>query len=127
MANPQATPATSAPATQETINPYTIETIVNNLPENLDALMHQAFTVQGTYTNETDFRVAFLDDAVLAQVKYVARGTVVTYEAGIKKAQKLNKKLNWEQAVEKLRKVPAGKRQEELKVLAEALILELKG
>jgi ribonuclease HII len=102
-----------------------IETIVNNLPEALDSLLRDGFTCQAEFRNETDYRVATLGDAILAQVKAQARGAVVTWDAAIAKCQKLHKEFNREQAIAFLRKTQTGESLELVATMAEAVKTKL--
>ena len=104
---------------------FRIETIVNNLPEPLDALLSKGFQCQGEFKNETDYRVATLGDAILAQVKAQARSAVVTWDAAIAKCQKLHKEFNREQAINFLRKTNTGTALEAIATIAEVVKTEL--
>ena len=115
----------TATQVKPTVNPYAVETIVNNLPEPLDNLLSKGFECQCEFKNETDYRVATLGDAILAQVKAQARGAVVTWDAAIAKCQKLHKEFNREQAISFLRKTNTGEMLERIATVAEAVKTEL--
>ena len=111
--------------TGSAVNTYAIETVVNNLPEALDSLMHKAYQCQDEFSNETDFRVAFMGDSFLAQAKSIARSAVVQWDAAIAKCQKLHKEFNREQAIDYLRKTNSGKSRMAIATTAEAVKTEL--
>ena len=106
-------------------NPYALGTVVNNLPEELNAKLSKAFEMQREYVNETDCRIAFIGDAIDAHLKYKARAQVNAWEAIISKCQKLHKEFNREQAIDFLRKTRTGKEMEELAAVAAAVLQEL--
>lgn len=104
---------------------YAIGTVVNSMPESLDTLMNAAFRCQSEYGNETKFREAFLEAAIIAQTKYVARNATVTWEALITKCQRTHKSLNYDQAVTFLLESPA-KAQHALSEFGQAVIKRLR-
>lgn len=102
-------------------NTFELSTVVNNLPEELDVMLHDAYQCQREFPNETDFRMSFLRDALVAQTKYVARGGINSWEALISKCQKLHKEFNRDQAIDFLRKTRTGKEMEEISTVAEVV------
>jgi hypothetical protein len=81
---------------------FSQESIVNNLSEYQDKLANLAFECQFMHKNETKFRKEFLNDAILAQTKMVARNATVKWNGEVAKYQRIHKELSWDAAVEEM-------------------------
>jgi hypothetical protein len=106
-------------------NPYKIETIVNNLPERQDYLLHRGFLCQYEFSNETDYRVATLEAAILAQIKADARESLAKWARAIGKCQELHEEFNRAQAVACVLKTDTGKKLEKASVVGAEVKQEL--
>lgn len=57
----------------------------------IDKALYDGFQLQSQYDNETEFRIQYLADAILAQNKLVARNNVALYNRTIDQMAKLPK------------------------------------
>ena len=105
---------------------YSVETIVNNLPEEHDKLMNQAFQCQAEYANETDFRTAFLLEAIKGRAKYIASGAVTAWETAVDRYTRLHTKLSREECIEQMLKMQSNRQLQELATVGGVVKIELK-
>jgi hypothetical protein len=108
--NPVVPPAPVQEPTK--VNQYAVETIVNNLPEREDYLFHRGFLCQYEFANETDYRVATLQEAILDKVKADAREAMAKWNRAIGKCQEIHAEFNRDQAIANLLKTDTGKKLE---------------
>jgi hypothetical protein len=103
------------------VSPYLV------LPASTEHKLHQCFSVQNQYVNETDFAEVCIDDAVKFYLKQVARSVVNEWEREIQRTQKRRQEFDRKDAIAFLRKTVAGIALEKRAILAEGIISEYKG
>ena len=107
---------------------YKPQTLVNNVWEELEYVLSQAFEVQDEHENATNFRIAFLVKACLSQAKVEARSRVNEFEREIDAWSREHKtvKLSREEIASEVIKTRSGKRMKEMADAGKAFIDSLK-